>query len=161
MAVPLSLADQVCLAVIGEGGTHGWAIVKLLSHDGEIGRVWTLSRALTYRSIDRLVDAGLVDRADEGRRAHLSITPSGRRIRTRWLAEPVAHLRDLRTVFLLKLTLCDRSGSGTPELIDAQRSALRPAIEALTGQFPTDAVELWRHEAALAAARFLEQVGRA
>lgn len=157
----LSLADQVCLAVIGEGRTHGWVIVKLLAPGGELGRIWSLSRALTYRSIDRLVEFGLVDRNEAGRRAELRNTPSGRRESLRWLTQPVDHLRDLRTEFLLKLALCDRSSVDTGALVHAQRRQLTPAIAALTERDPDDVVALWRHESAQAAARFLEQLDTA
>jgi PadR family transcriptional regulator AphA len=154
----VSLADHACLSIVGEARTHGWAIVKLLAPDGEIGRVWSLSRALTYRSIDRLADDRLIDRADAGRRAELTITRAGRRLRRAWLLEPVDHLRDLRTEFLLKLTLCRRAGIDTTTLIAAQRERLAPAIAALTDHRPTDAVELWRYESARAAEQFLERV---
>lgn len=162
MAEPqLSLADQVCLAIVGEGRTHGWAIVKLLAHDGEIGRIWSLNRALTYRAIDRLVEFGLVARSDAGRRSELRITRRGRDVRRRWLQRPVAHLRDLRTEFLLKLELGDRAGLATAALVAAQRDHLAPAIAALTGVEPTDAVGWWRHESASAAARFLDRLADA
>jgi PadR family transcriptional regulator AphA len=157
----LSLADQVCLAIIGEGRTHGWAIVKLLAHEGELGRIWSLNRALTYRAIDRLVEFGMIERSDAGRRAELQITAAGRRQRKRWLAQPVEHLRDLRTEFLLKLALCERSRIDTSMLISSQRRLLLPAIDALTDRHPDDAVALWRHESAQAAARFLEHLDTA
>lgn len=155
---PRSLADQVCLAIIGEGRTHGWAIVKLLAPEGDLGRIWSLNRALTYRAIDRLVEFGLVDRSDAGRRAELRITAAGRRQRKQWLAQPVGHLRDLRTEFLLKLVLCERSTIDTSALVSSQRRLLLPAIDALTDRHPDDVVALWRHESAHAAARFLEHL---
>ena len=154
----LSLADQVCLAVIGERRTHGWAIVKLLHTDGELGRIWSLSRPLTYRSIDRLVDLGLIDRSDAGRRAELRITAAGRRVRRLWLDTPVEHLRDMRTVFLLKLALRIRSGIETTELVKNQQRQLAPAIAALTRCEPVDVVDRWRQESARAVQRFLDQV---
>lgn len=152
----LSLADQVCLAVVGEGRTHGWAIVKLLARDGELGRIWSLSRPLTYRAIDRLVELGLVERAETARRAELRITAAGRRHRRAWLDAPVEHLRDLRTEFLLKLALRDRSALASDELIERQHTVLAPAIAALIEQEPNDVVDHWRRESALAAQRFLE-----
>lgn len=154
----LTLADHACLSIVGEGRTHGWAIVKLLAPDGEIGRIWSLSRPLTYRSIDRLVELGLVRRAEAGRRAELSITDRGRRIRTTWLAAPVEHLRDLRTEFLLKLTLCDRAGVDTIDLVRAQRERLAPTIAALLDGDADGPVELWRQESAQAARRFLDRL---
>lgn len=158
---PLSLADQACLAIIGEGRTHGWAVVKLLAPEGQLGRIWSLNRALTYRAIDRLVEFGLIERHQAGRRADLEITAAGFRQRSRWLGRPVPHLRDLRTEFLLKLALCERSGIDTAELIRAQRTQLAPAIEALIDGDPDDVVALWRHESAQAAARFLRRLDNA
>jgi len=154
-----SLADQVCLAVIAERPTHGWAIVKLLRADGDLGRIWSLSRALTYRSIDQLAEAGLIEREGDGRRTELRITTAGRRRTRRWLNEPVEHVRDLRIEFLLKVRLHERSNSDPSALIDAQRNALRSALDALTADTPADPVELWRHESARAAQRFLDRIG--
>jgi PadR family transcriptional regulator AphA len=156
---PGSLAEHVCLAVIAEGPTHGWSIVKLLRADGDLGRIWSLSRPLTYRAIDRLAEARLIEREDDGRRTELRITPDGRRATRRWLCEPVEHVRDLRIDFLLKLRLHERSGSDPGSLVRAQREALRTALDALTADTPSDPVELWRHESARAAQRFLDRIG--
>jgi hypothetical protein len=43
--------------------------------------------------------------------------------------------------------------------VASQRDRLRPAIDALTRERPTDPVELWRRESALAAAHFLVLLG--
>ncbi len=156
-----TLADHVCLAIIGEGPTHGWALVRLLAPDGELGRIWSLSRPLTYRSIDRLVEHGLVERADEPRRARLTATRRGRSIRRRWLDAPVDHLRDLRTEFLIKLELRRRAGLPIASVVAAQRVHLAAAIDALTGTEPGDPVAIWRQESAAAALRFLDRVASA
>ena len=155
---PLSLADHVCLTIVGEAPTHGWTIVKLLAPDGELGRIWSLSRPLTYRSLDRLVTDGLATRSNTGRRAVVAPTPAGRRARRRWLDRPVGHLRDLRTEFLIKLALRERAGLPIGPIVDAQLVRLRPAIDALTSTEPVDPVERWRRESAIAAGRFLHQL---
>lgn len=152
----LSLADHSCLSLIGEGPTHGWTLVKLLAPDGELGHIWSLSRPLTYRAIDRLVDRDLVTRADARRRAMLTATPLGRRRRRAWLDRPVTHLRDLRTEFLLKLALRDRAGLPRAPLVERQLVALSPTIDALIADDPSGPVEQWRRESALAAHRFLD-----
>lgn len=154
----VTFADHVCLALINEGPTHGWAIVKTLRADGDLGRIWSLSRALTYRSIDRLADAKLIEREDNGRRTELRVTSAGQRASRRWLTEPAAHIRDLRTEFLLKLRLHERSDLDSRALISGQRATLRTAFDALTSAEPSDPVELWRHESARAAERFLDRI---
>ena len=42
--------------------THGFAIAARLKPDGDVGRVWSLSRALTYRSLEQLAIRGYVQR---------------------------------------------------------------------------------------------------
>lgn len=154
-----SLADHVCLAAIAEGPTHGWAIVKLLRPDGDLGRIWSLSRGLTYRSIEHLVDDGAITRDGGARRTTLTVTPHGARSVRRWLGEPVRHVRDLRIEFLLKVRLHERSGLDPIPLIRRQRELLRPALHTLGSGPPDDAVGLWRQESALAAQRFLDRIG--
>ena len=156
----LPLADAVCLALVAEGPTHGWTLVKLLAPGGEIGRIWSLSRPLTYRSVDKLVAARLVDREPGDRRAMLTATATGRRTSEEWLTTPVEHLRELRTQFLVKLVLLDRVGRDRQALVAAQRAALSDTIASLTAEAPADPVELWRHESARAAARYLERLDR-
>jgi len=155
---PLSLADQVCLALVAEGPTHGWAIVKLLAPDGDIGRIWGLSRPLTYRSIERLSTDGLVERTPVGRRTELRLTTSGRTTTRRWRSEPVAHLRDLRTEFLLKLRLDERRGASSDELVRRQLHQLQPVIDALTSTPAETVVDVWRQESARAAESFLRRI---
>lgn len=154
----LSLADHVCLGLIAEGPVHGWAIVKLLAPDGDIGRIWSLSRPLTYRSIDRIAACGLVERRQVGRRTELQITRTGRRVASRWRDRPVEHLRDLRTEFLVKLRLHERSGVSSVDLVRRQLEQLDPVIESLTAPPATSAVDLWRQESARAARRFLVRI---
>ena len=57
-----SLGEHVALALVAQGEEHGWAVGTRLAPDGDIGRIWTLSRALTYRAIELLVERGLVAR---------------------------------------------------------------------------------------------------
>ncbi len=158
----LGLAEQVSLALIVEGVDHGWAIGTVLAPDGDVGRIWSLSRSLTYRAIDQLVDRRLVSRrgtgAGRGReRSLLRATAAGRRTATVWLASPVEHLRDVRSELLLKLALRERSGLSKDELLQAQRDRFAPGIESLTAHADdADAVARWRAESARAVRRFLD-----
>jgi PadR family transcriptional regulator AphA len=159
----LGLAESTCLALVSQGVDHGWAIGSLLSPDGDLGRIWSLSRPLTYRAIDQLVERGLVTRTGtgEGRgreRMLLRATPTGKRAATSWLDAPVEHLRDVRTELLLKLLLRQRAGLPVATLLEAQEAALQPALDALAAPVdPNDLVAIWRLENARAVRRFLRQ----
>jgi molybdopterin-binding protein len=158
-----SFAENVCLALITQDVAHGWAIGNLLAPDGEVGRIWSLSRPLTYRAIDGLVDKGLITRrghaAGRGRdRVILAATTSGRRHAKRWLDEPVQHLRDVRTELLVKLHLRARIGLDNRPLLAAQQQLFAPTIDVLTSvRADDDLVDVWRRESARAVRRFLDQ----
>lgn len=157
--VDLSLAEHVCLALVAEGETHGWAVGAELTPDGPIGRVWSLSRPLAYRAIDTLADARLVERqasaSGEGRRrTRLMITDAGRGVVRRWLDTPVEHPRDVRTELIVKLLLRERAGLPTAPLLEAQEAAFSPILDSLITT-EGDVVDLWRREQARAIRRFL------
>ena len=122
-----SFAELVCLTLIIQGVAHGWALGTMLAPDGELGRIWTLSRPLTYRAIDGLADKGLAIRrgpsSGHGRdRVWRSPPPRPAGAPRRgWLDAPVQHLRDVRTELLVKLTLRERAG------LDNERAPRRPA----------------------------------
>ena len=106
----LSLADNVCLALIVLGAEHGWAVVQQLRPATPLGRIWSLSRALTYRSIEHLIELNYVRRrgvtaGKGGDRRLVRATSLGRSMARKWLETPVRNLRDVRTEFLLKLEL--------------------------------------------------------
>lgn len=164
----LSLADHVVLALLGEQPRHGWALVRELAPDGPIGRVWSLSRPLTYRSLEALGTRRLVRaRATvPGRGPHrtvMAVTPAGRRRTRTWLATPVEHLRDVRTVLLLKLVLAERLGLATTSLLRAQELVFVPMVTGLARAADADDADLvdrWRSASAHAAVRFVVEEQR-
>ena len=161
VASGLGLAEHVCLALIADRDTHGWAIVKLLAPEGEIGRVWSLSRALTYRAIDGLVTKAMVTRDTSSSqpktdRATLIVTEIGRSENIEWLDRPVEHLRDVRTELLVKITLRTRARMNNGTLLAAQQHTFAPTIDALTTGTDTDLIDVWRRENARAVRRFLD-----
>jgi len=98
-------------------------------------------------------------------RTVLQLTPSGRRALARWLLQPVEHVRDVRSVLLLKLALFDRGGQDPAPLLAAQREVVDAIIAALrrrrTGADGFDAVlATWRLESARAVLRFLDAVAK-
>ena len=166
MAAPLlSLTEWAVLAALAELPAHPFAVARLLAEDGALGRVLTVRRPLVYRAAERLARAGLccADHTEPGdggpQRTVYRATPAGRRALARWLAEPVAKVRDLRLEFLLKVRLTRRSGRSPLPLVQAQRAALGPRMEALAASRPgADEVLLWRQHGARAAMEFLEEL---
>ena len=158
----LSLAEAVCLTLVVREPRHGWSIVKALAPEGEIGRVWTLSRPLTYRALAALEAAAMIEpRGEEPGagppRTIWRATAKGRRASRSWLHKPVRHPRDMRTEFLLKIEL----GARVPDLARAQLTAFTPVFAGLQRSVdadPTDVVARWRLESAEATRRFLESL---
>jgi PadR family transcriptional regulator AphA len=162
----MTVADWAVLGLVAERPVHGYAVARSLARDGELGGVWTLSRPLVYRALGKLRDAGLVEVAHEEtgargpRRALLAATDAGRAALAAWLGEPVEHLRDARTVLMLKLAFLERSGRDPAPLLEAQRDAFAPLLAALRRrERDADGFELtlarFRAESARGVERFL------
>jgi DNA-binding PadR family transcriptional regulator len=160
----LSLNEWAVLGLLVESPRHGYDIAIELRPSGDVGTVWTVSRPLVYRALDRLDALGLVEarRNESGagpRRTVYGPTRRGRTALRRWLVTPVEHLRDVRGALLLKLVLGRRLGVDPAPLVVAQLDALGPHFAALaTEPDPGDLVGLWRHHSALAVRAFLDRL---
>lgn len=159
----LSLADNVCLALIVNGAEHGWAVVQQLQPETRLGRIWSLSRALTYRSIEHLIELKYVRRrgTTAGRgadRRMVHATPLGRSVTCQWLDAPIEHLRDVRTELLLKLELRTQAKKPNVAFIRRQQKVFAPVISSLeaTARSSRVPVDLWRSESAKSVGAFLQ-----
>jgi DNA-binding PadR family transcriptional regulator len=163
----LLLGEWACLGILYRAPAHGFAIAAQLKPDGDVGRVWSLSRALTYRSLDQLAVRGYIEPVGEerglagGNRTILAATRGGRAQLRKWLATPVEHLRDLRSELLLKLIVAERCDIDVARLLRLQHAHIARMAEALDAQVarqPDDVVALWRSESAQAALHFLDRL---
>ncbi len=164
----LSVPEWLVLAILGQQPMHGFAVAQLTAPDGELGRIWQIPKAVIYRSISRLVEAGLItpEGTEPGlgpQRTVYTATEDGRAAAQRWLYTPVDHVRDIRSQLLLKLALLDRAGDDPSDLLGSQREVLEPiasAIEAKRTQCGGfDATLLaWRQATAVAALNFLDMI---
>lgn len=154
------------LGLIVERPRHGFAVSSLLAPGTTLGRVWKVPRPLVYRAIAQLEEAALVERAGVEhagagpQRTVLRATPLGLASLRTWLAEPVGHLRDLRSALLLKLYFHDRLGLDERPLLEGQQQMLAALVRALEQESPQaegfDATLLeWRLASARAAAGFV------
>jgi DNA-binding PadR family transcriptional regulator len=155
------------LALLNERPTHGFALARALAPGGEIGRVWSFRRPLVYRALETLQSLELVRYAKHEPGEHgparrvLEATPAGRGRVEAWLAEPVEHVRDIRSLLMLKLLFLERAGRDPGELVAAQHEHCRTLADALEGRCRSAeafdrTLALWRLESTRAALRFLE-----
>jgi DNA-binding PadR family transcriptional regulator len=114
------------LGVLCEQPRHGFALARELAPESDLGAIWTVRRPLVYRAIDHLVTLGLaepraVEPGTQGPdRTVMAATRSGRARLARWLDDPVAHPRDVRTELLAKLALRVRRGEPVAPLAQEQ-----------------------------------------
>jgi DNA-binding PadR family transcriptional regulator len=133
----LAPGEWSVLALLADEPAHGWALAKELSSTGSVGRVWGVGRPLVYRALDVLESRGLIEEVGSERgargpnRAIFSATPQGRADLRRWLRQPVDHVRDVRSLFLLKLVLLGRAGLDRRPLLEAQRKQAVAAVATL------------------------------
>ena len=138
----LLLGEWACLGILYQGPTHGFAIAARLKPDGDVGRVWSLSRGPHVPLAGPAEVRGYVtpvgrSPASPAATARSSPPPGRAGALRRWVATPVAHLRDLRSELLLKLVLAEQCGIDVTDMLIEQRSrfeqlaaALGPDVEA-------------------------------
>jgi DNA-binding PadR family transcriptional regulator len=162
----LLIGEWACLGIICETPIHRFGVAARLKQAGDIGRIWTMSRALTYRSIEQLALRGLVEAAHEepgvagGTRTIYRATRLGRNALREWLDTPVNHLREFRSELLLKIELARLLKIDTSALLELQREVVHQSLQHFPSEVDSsgDVVSIWRNEMATAALRFLDQL---
>ncbi|MGH9024010.1 MAG: PadR family transcriptional regulator [Acidimicrobiia bacterium] len=162
------MTEWVVLSLLTEAPSHGFALARALSPDGGLGQVWTVPRPLVYRALEQLAQRSLavvVGEESGGRgpvRTVFNVTPAGRLAVKTWLDEPVAHLRDVRSILLLKILLLRRSGCDPRKLLVAQKDRFAPLLSSLGDQLGRGqgdpVVMAWRYESSQSIARFLDRL---
>jgi DNA-binding PadR family transcriptional regulator len=133
----LAPGEWSVLALLSDAPAHGWALAEEMSRSGEVGRVWAVGRPLVYRALELLESRGLIESvgsepgARGPNRALFKATPEGREELAQWLSEPVDHVREVRSLLLLKLVLLERAGLDNRPLLESQRALTVPAVAAL------------------------------
>jgi PadR family transcriptional regulator AphA len=161
----LTAGEWAILALLDEEPAHGFALARALATGGEVGRVWEMHRPLVYRALETLQRLELIRpvatmRSDSGpQRTIFEPTPEGRRRLTEWLGQPVEHVRDARSLLMLKLLFLSRRDADSGPLLHAQRQQFAALAERLT--VAADAAEgfergllLWRLHSTTAAVQF-------
>jgi PadR family transcriptional regulator AphA len=165
----LAPGEWAVLALLCERPAHGWAIARQLSANGELGSIWSLGRPLVYRSIEILAERKLI--APSGHepgargpnRTIFSATDAGQEAIAEWMLEPVEHVRESRSLLLLKLVFARRAHVDPRPMLLAQHDAITAAIDSLgsraSASTGTDAILLrFRLESSLGVRRFIEGI---
>lgn len=164
-----SLSEWAALGLLCESPRHGWAIARELAPEGEVGRVHTCTRPLTYRALAQLREAGLIEvrgraASDAGpARTTLAATRRGRAAFRRWRGAAVEHVRDLRSALMLKLLFHERAGLDSDSLLRKQEALLARTERALERRAAAASgfdrtLALWRLSVARGAASFVESL---
>lgn len=157
------------LALLCEHPAHGWALANHLGPAGELGSVWSLGRPLVYRSLEVLEQRQLIEAAGHEpgirgpNRTIFRATPAGQEALRRWLQEPVEHVRDVRSLLLLKLVFADRAGIDPEPMLLAQLDSIVTAVHSLEAKTRASAgseriLLRFRLESTRAVLRFIEGV---
>jgi PadR family transcriptional regulator AphA len=166
----LLLGEWACLGIIYPVSTHGFAVAARLKPDGDVGRVWSISRPLSYRCLEQLEARGYIHAIGEergiagGNRTILAATRSGRAQLRKWLHTPVEHLRDVRSELLLKLIIADLCAIDISPMLEQQHAVIEQLADAIAASIEkgsrADVVDLWRVESSRATLRFVEALRR-
>jgi tRNA (adenine37-N6)-methyltransferase len=162
-----SLLEWAALGLLCHEPAHGWAIAQELNSAGSVGRIYSASRALVYRALGQLRQAGSVEVRRTGpsesgpARTILGPTRRGRSQFVRWRGRPTAHVRDLRSELMLKLFFHDLAGFDPAPLLQRQATVLARSERALAGQFAASSgfartLALWRLSACRGAVAFVD-----
>jgi DNA-binding PadR family transcriptional regulator len=165
----LAPGEWAVLALLCERPAHGWALARQLSPAGELGSIWSLTRPLVYRSLEILeereliVPAGSEPGARGPNRTIFRATSAGHEAVGLWLAEPVEHVREGRSLLLLKLVFAQRNCIDPTPMLLVQREAIEEAIasldERIRSSAGSDAILLrFRLESSRAVERFIDGV---
>src|SRR5690349_3247687 len=110
----LTAGEWALLALLTEQPAHGFALARAMAPDGEVGQVWAVRRPLVYRALETLERMELVrpvrtlPSSTGPQRTILEATPAGKRALKKWLSQPVEHVRDVRSLLMLKLLFLTR-----------------------------------------------------
>ncbi len=134
---PLGLAEYPVLGALSVGPAHGYDVFRFL--DTNLRDICRFGRSQTYAVLNRLELEGLADhqKVDQDNlpsKKVFALTSLGEEALGSWVRSPVAHIRDLRVEFLVKLFF---SGLQPPEvrkeLLRNQREVCQRKAQRLEG----------------------------
>jgi DNA-binding PadR family transcriptional regulator len=138
--MPAEHAILGLLALSETGSGHGYDLARQFSPDSPLGNVLRLEPGMVYhhlKKLERLRWVSAVPGEAPGRPARrvFALSPAGRTELDRWLSEPVAHTREIRLDFLVKLYLALLLDPKLAvRLVDEQLERCSLLVDSLTSQ---------------------------
>ncbi len=139
-SVPTAAHAILGLLELDDGSSHGYDLARHFGDDQPLAQVIHLEPAMLYHHLKRLARAGwatanIEPQGTRPARQVYQITAAGRAELRRWLAEPVAHTREIRLEFLVKLYLAERLDPDlAARLLANQRETCRRLEDSLVAQ---------------------------
>ena len=136
-------AEHALLGILAmrEGETgHGYELARSFGQDAPLGSVMRLEPGMVYHHLKKLERLGWVKVSADASperpaRRPFALSAAGRGELRRWLTEPVAHTREIRLEFLVKLYLAlALEPALAVRLVDEQREMCARLIDALAEQ---------------------------
>ena len=130
LTVEIGLLGFLC-----DGPLHGYEVNRRLEDPVGLGSVWKLRQSHLYGLLARMEADGYLASTTMPQASHpprrlYALTPAGQAAFCNWLRTPVAHPRDLRLEFLVKLYFAERAEPAVlADLIQRQRLACQAWLE--------------------------------
>jgi PadR family transcriptional regulator AphA len=126
----LTISEYAVLGLLTGGPDYGYRLQQHFSGESGLALVCPVEPAALYAVLKSLSGLELIDgewdRTQYPPRAVHSLTPEGEATFERWLARPVARIRDVRSEFLVKLYFAmQRDPALACELLEAQLAVCR------------------------------------
>ena len=124
----------------GDRRGYGYDLARHFGDGQPLAEVFRLEPGMLYHHLKKLARVGWVDAAVEPQGARpprrlYRLTPTGRAELHRWLGEPVAHTREIRLEFLVKLFFARRLDPARADrLLTEQLDTCRRLEASLAGQ---------------------------
>ena len=132
------------LLAVSDDRRHGYDLSREFQPGGALADVLRLEPGMLYHHLKRLEGRGWAEATREPipnrpPRQSYTVTTAGSAALDRWLAEPVAHTREVRLEFLVKLYLAHLRG---PDLADRLIAEQRAILSGLAASLRAQAAEL-------------------
>ena len=142
--------ESTLLGLIAAEPRHGYDLAREFAPDTTLGDIVHLELGMLYSHLKRLESDGLISATIESQAARpprkiLQVTQAGTEELARWMRTPVAHTRDLRLEFLMKLYIARKlDAQAANELIVGQHALCGAFVESLNAQLSAETDEFRR-----------------